>query len=300
MAASAPEQWLGVEPRHLATFATVAATGSFRGAAEDLGYAQSAVSQQIAQLERALGAVLIERGRGNRELRLTEPGRTLLTHARKIVIQLRAACADVAVLAGDGALRLAVEPAAVSLVPRLSQRLTALRPDAQLSVIEVTSTNQIELILSGQVDLAIGSFAELPHTVTHRVLRKDAWVLVVPEGSPLSALRTVRSADDLLGVDLIEDASHPLPPGVRPAGLGRVIGCDRLGIALELVRAGTGCSILPAPALASHAYDVAVVDLGDLVPPRVVSVAWLRSRRLPSIVSALELEQRADKLVAVA
>jgi DNA-binding transcriptional LysR family regulator len=304
MTPSAQEPWLGIEPRHLATFAALVETGSFRGAAEELGYVQSAVSQQIAQLERAVGTLLIERSRGNREPRLTAAGHALLAHARRVVIQLRAACADVAVLANDGPLRLAVEPAAAGLVPGIAQRLSALRPGAQLSVLELASSAQPDLVVSGQVDLAIGSFAELPTTVARRVLRRDAWVLLAPEGSPLAALGRVDSIADLRRVDLIEDCSHPLPRGARPPGVGQMILCDRLSVALDLVRARSGCAIVPASALDGIGAGVVPVGLGELLPERVVSIAWLKSRRLPGVLAALELhppDEPADgKLLAVA
>ena len=74
MTATSTKTWMGVEPRHLASFVAVAETGSFRRAATRLGYVQSAVSQQIAQLELALGAELLERGQGNRKLALTAAG----------------------------------------------------------------------------------------------------------------------------------------------------------------------------------------------------------------------------------
>src|SRR2546430_9523073 len=92
------DQWLGVELRHLAALEAVAEEGSFGRAARRLGYTQSAVSQQIAQLEKVVGAKLVERPGGPRAVSLTDAGRLLLRHADAIVARLAAAQADMAAL----------------------------------------------------------------------------------------------------------------------------------------------------------------------------------------------------------
>ena len=102
-----PDIWLGVEIRHLAALEAVASEGSFGRAATGSGYTQSAVSQQIATLERIVGEKLIERPGGPRAVSLTEAGELLLRHAEAIVHRLDAARADIAALrAGEtGSLR---------------------------------------------------------------------------------------------------------------------------------------------------------------------------------------------------
>ena len=70
-----PDRLLGVELRHLLALQAIAEHGSFGRAAQALGYTQSAISQQIAALERAVGEKLIERPGGPRPVSLTEAGR---------------------------------------------------------------------------------------------------------------------------------------------------------------------------------------------------------------------------------
>src|SRR5213080_4624492 len=102
-----PDRWLGIELRHLIALEAVSREGSFGRAATSLGYTQSAVSQQIATLERIVGERLLERPGGPRAVSLTEAGELLLRHAEAIVARLDAARADMASLrAGEtGVLR---------------------------------------------------------------------------------------------------------------------------------------------------------------------------------------------------
>jgi len=86
--------WPGVELRHLAALEAVASERSFRGAGARLGYAQPAISQQIAALEAAVGTRLVERRRGRGVVALTEAGELLLAHASEIGVRLRAARAE--------------------------------------------------------------------------------------------------------------------------------------------------------------------------------------------------------------
>ena len=92
---------LGIELRHFAALQAIAEHGSFGRAAKARGYTQSASSQQMAALERAVGEKLIERPGGPRAVSLTEAGELLLKHAEAIVARMKAAQADLAAFA-DG------------------------------------------------------------------------------------------------------------------------------------------------------------------------------------------------------
>jgi DNA-binding transcriptional LysR family regulator len=85
------DQWLGVELRHLAALLAVEEEGSFRRAGVRLGYVQSAISQQIASLERAIGTRLVDRARGPGLVSLTPAGEVLARRAERIHAHLRLA-----------------------------------------------------------------------------------------------------------------------------------------------------------------------------------------------------------------
>jgi DNA-binding transcriptional LysR family regulator len=73
MNATGSSAWSGLEMRHLLALVAVVETGTFSAAAEQLGYTQSAVSQQIGILERIAGATLFERPGGRRPVHSRRP-----------------------------------------------------------------------------------------------------------------------------------------------------------------------------------------------------------------------------------
>src|ERR671921_740533 len=107
-----------LDVRRMKVLREVAARGSFSAAAEALSFTQSAVSQQVAALEREAGAVRVERSA--RGVRLTEAGEAVLRHADAILAKLSEAEAELEAIAGlrGGRLRMAAfESAAASLMP---------------------------------------------------------------------------------------------------------------------------------------------------------------------------------------
>src|SRR4051812_29356602 len=87
-----------LDVRKLRALRAIARCGSFSAAAEELNYSQSAISQQVAQLERQVGTLLVER-RG-RSVRLTPAGRTLVERTDRILHHLEEAVAELATISG--------------------------------------------------------------------------------------------------------------------------------------------------------------------------------------------------------
>src|SRR3954454_22948181 len=106
-----------LDVKRLKVLREVAAQGSFSAAAGKLGYTQSAVSQQIAALEREAGTILIERN--PRGIRLTDAGEALVRHADKILARLAEAEAELEAIAGlrGGRLRMGSFPTAGATLP---------------------------------------------------------------------------------------------------------------------------------------------------------------------------------------
>src|ERR671935_2225461 len=154
---------LGVDLRHLVALDIVARERSFARAASRLGYTQSAVSQQIAALERAAGARLLERPRGRGTVEPTEAGSLVLRHAERIVAALRAADADLRALAAGetGSLRVGTfQSVGMSILPTLLNRYRTSWPQIDVTLLE--SLSPVELlgqVEQGELDL---TFAALP------------------------------------------------------------------------------------------------------------------------------------------
>src|SRR5215217_3893871 len=133
------DRLLGVELRHLLALQAIAEHGSFGRAARSLGYTQSAVSQQIAALERAVGERLVERPGGPKPVSLTEAGELLLRHANAIVARMQAAAADLAAFSGGeaGTLRIGTyQSVSARVLPTLIRRFKEAWPKIDVQLIE--------------------------------------------------------------------------------------------------------------------------------------------------------------------
>src|ERR1041385_7680037 len=150
-------RWLGVELRHFAALQALATEGSFGRAAERLGYTQSAISQQIAALERIVGEKLLERPGGPRPVSLTEAGHLLLRHADSIVARLEAAQADLhALRAGEaGVLRVGTfQSVGARLLPEIMRRYRESWPEVEITLEERDSDAELaEMVERGELDV---------------------------------------------------------------------------------------------------------------------------------------------------
>ena len=145
-----------MDPRRLLTFREVARQRSFSRAAETLSLTQSAVSQQVAALERQLGTRLLDRRPGG--LRLTSAGEQLLEHAGAIADRLTLADTQIAeeVAAQRRELRIGAFPSVLAtIVPVAVSALLAREPDLQISVTEGRTDELASGVRDGSLHLAV-------------------------------------------------------------------------------------------------------------------------------------------------
>jgi DNA-binding transcriptional LysR family regulator len=281
------DNWLGVELRHLAALEAVAREGSFGRAAVSLGYTQSAVSQQIATLERSVGERLLDRPGGPRPVTLTAAGELLLRHAEAIVARLEAARADMASLrAGEtGTLRVGTyQSVGARVLPDVMRRFRSEHPGVTLELHEPTTDPELyALIEGGDLDLAFCSPPLPEGPFTAQELLDDPWVLVVPADHKLARRKTASLAD-IDDLQLI--GSQTCASGVRLEEELSAQGfdvefsfrSDDNGTVQGLVAAGYGASLWPLLAVQPNDDRVRVLRLQPSIPPRVIAVVWHSDR----------------------
>jgi DNA-binding transcriptional LysR family regulator len=207
--------------QRLRAFALVLDLGSISAAADLLGYTQSAVSQQLAALEREVGMPLVDRSQ--RPLRATAAGEALHPHAQRVLAALGGAEAALEDLHGGARrLRLAAFTSALSsFIPVAVRDFRRAHPEVVVQVLQLETREAVESVRSGGSDLAVVHHlpgVAVPETARlhRRRLLVDDLHVVLPAGHRL-ARRDAVSIADLVGEPLI------LPRRDAPAGRFRSV-----------------------------------------------------------------------------
>jgi DNA-binding transcriptional LysR family regulator len=284
------DHWLGVELRHFAALAAIASEGSFRGAADQLGYVQSAVSQQLAALEKLVGTRLVERSRGMAPPALTPAGETLLHHAGDVLAQVSAAKADLGRLT-DGQIdtvRVGVlQSVATTVVPHVLAAFSRDWPDVDVRFTEwATDTPMLEQVADGTLDLGFGWLPLEPGPFVHCELVQTPFVLLVAADSPLAARDEPPSLAEIARLPLIGRQTCRVHARLEEqlrtlrGPLEVAFRSDLYGTAQSLVGAGVGVALVPRLAVNVDDHSVAIIELGDRLPSLRLALFWHRDRLL--------------------
>jgi DNA-binding transcriptional LysR family regulator len=278
------DAWLGIQLRHLAALQAVALYRSFGQAAAQLGITQSAVSQQIAALERIVGQRLVERKGGSHSVSLTEAGRLLLVHAEAITARFQTAKSELWTLAkGIRALRIGTFPSVgARVLPWLIRDFAVAWPGVEVRMSE--SPNDAKLLLNVERGALELTFAQMPvdETVFEVVeLFRDPYVLLVPSGSELASGGTP-TFDQIARLRLIGYTHcrtlHHIESQVRSRGLEPQIlyRSDNCGTIQGLVASGVASALMPRLVTEPLEPGVTMLDLDADVPPRIIGLVWRR------------------------
>ena len=274
-----------MELRQLEYFIAVAEEANFTRAAERVHISQSGVSAQIRQLERDLGATLIDRS--GRAATVTTAGAAALEHARAAL-----ACVDAVRKAVDEVTglirgRLTVGMINGCTITPLFEALAAfhrIHPGIEINLYEDNSDRLIEGVRTGATDLAlIGASGAPPTGLEALPIIRERLVAAVPPEHPLARRRRV-TLDDISAFPIV-----CLPQGT---GIRAVFdqACEIAGqqpdIALrasapatvaDLAIRGLGIAILTESMAANHEGRLTALDIDDVETPAVLALIWART-----------------------
>ncbi|WP_410640958.1 LysR substrate-binding domain-containing protein [Amycolatopsis sp. lyj-346] len=280
-----------LDAHRLAVLAEVAHAGSIAAAAKRLAFTPSAVSQQLAKLERDVGARLL--GRHARGVTLTPVGEALLAHAEAIVGELRTAERTVRALLEEEPAQLTVgtfASAGMTLVPAALADFRRDHPGVALRLLDLEPPDGYGLVRARDLDLLIthrypGAPLPDPRGLDRTLLRSERFRLILPKGHAKARVRRLTLAA-LAAEDWISGS-----PGVpNRACLEQLAGAAgvRLRVAYEtrdyqvivaLVEAGLGVAFVPESVL--ERVSPARVDVRDAADARPAREIFLVHHRRP-------------------
>ena len=296
------------EVRHLEALRAVAEEGTFRGAADILGYSQAAISQQIAGLEAVVGSPVFERPGGPKPVVLTPVGRALLGHAEVILDRLDAAREEIADIAAGTGGRLIIgtfQSVAVELLPDIVGRVKRDIPGLIMRAVEEPENSVlIDRFHAGDIDVAFLAGPIYDTSLDLVDLGTDPFVAVLPRRDPyIGAVSvTLREIADLgLIGEHIGTSQAYIDQHVRDAGIttSYAFRTNDNGAKQAMVRNGLGAAIMPQLAVDLSDPEVLVRPTEPPIAPRSILLAVPPEHRRTPAVSrfvALAREVAAERL----
>ena len=285
---------LVLDPRRLLTFHAVARAGSFSAAARELSLTQPAVSQQVAALERELGAQLLHRGPGG--LTLTEAGALALEHAEALAQRLAIADTQLAELGSEEAkLRVGAFPSALAtLVPAAIERLGARR----VSAVEATMAELPGRVADGSLHVAVcfqdaaAPRREHPGLRRHDVLVEPFMMIVGPKHR-LAGRKTLRLQELADDTWTAPSTSGMVVEACRAAGFEPDVRFLTSDVLASRALVAAGLAVALSPSLVARGFeDVRAIAVRDDPPKRAVYALTPRTGTTAAARAFLEALQR--------
>lgn len=278
-----------LEMRHLVAFDAVANEGTFGKAAEKLGYTQSAISQQIASLERLVDGKLFDRPGGPRPVELTPLGHHLLGPARELLARVGAIGEDLDRFRTGEVGQITVgtyQSVSAKVLPLVVGRMRQEFPDVQILLYESDLDDELDVALgSGELDLSF-VVGDWTGQFESRRLFEDPFVLVTRPGEYKPG--PVRLAD-LAEVPMVGQHANSCQllneTGLRAAGLepNYVFRTNDNGTVSAMVKAGLGVAVMPLLCVEPDDPGIELHPLRPALESRRVSIAWRAGRTLSPV-----------------
>ncbi len=295
-----------VDVRHLSALVAVVDEGSFAKAAQALGFTQSAISQQIAALEKAAGLPVFDRPKGPRAAELTPTGQLLLDYARTTLEQVGQMDAELDRLRRgvSGSLVIGTfQSVSAEILPSIIQRMRTEVPDVDIRLFE--TDDQMALfrgVLDDELDLAFTVDIEPDPRITSELLGYDPFVVIAARGDLIGP---VAGPDDINGHPIIGQPDNnvcQLLIDRRLAELGvhpdYVFRSQDNGAVQGMVRSGMGRAIMPYLAIDPDDPGIVVVQIEPPIA-RCIQLTRRSDRSLPPAAdhfAAIAREVAVDKL----
>jgi len=286
----------------LGLFRHVVEAGSITGGAERAHLALAAASTRIRNMEEALGAALLVRGRQG--VTPTQAGRTLLQHARVILRQAERLREDLGAYAGGlaGQIRvLSNTNALTEFLPEALSSFLAAHPNVSVDLEERLSDEIVGLIAEGVADLGIVAGTVDASALATYPFRKDRFVLVVARDHPLAARASIAFAEvlgyDFVGLDRASALQRFLAGKAAPSGqpLRLRVQLRSFDAVCRLVECNVGIGIVPETTARRVARTMAIsaVALTDAWAVRELTICIRNFNELPPYARQLVEHLRA-------
>ncbi len=275
----------------LKIFCDLVETQSFSLAAERNFVTQSAVSQQVRGLEEMFRHRLLERVRGRREVRLTQPGEVFYEESRNVVAAYK--LLQERVRGFDGAVTGTVRVATVYSIglhelPPAVRRFITLYPSAKIDLEYSRTTRIVRDVLSGAVELGVVAYPERKRGLSIIPLAGDRLALICPPQHPLAARRKIKAAalnnQDFVLFERDIPTRRATDRIFKAHGVTvrRVAEFDNIETIKRAVEAGFGLAIVPRPSVVDEqkSGQLAVVALAEAEWTRTVGVIHRSDRTL--------------------
>jgi LysR family hydrogen peroxide-inducible transcriptional activator len=285
--------------RQLQYVLAIAEHGSFRKAAEACAVAQPSLSNQIAQLEEALGVLIFERL--PRSVIVTKAGAPIVERARRALLEAD----DLVAIAQrtrdplSATLRFGVIPTvAPYLLPEITLPLRSTFPNLKLIWSEEKTPELVAKISSGELDAAVLALESDLGDLETEPIGRDAFFLAVPKGHKLAKNGTPAHVDELEGetVLLLDDGhcfrDQALAICTRIGAEEASMRATSMSTLAQMAAGGAGITLLPQIAISTEnrARGLIVRPFGPRGPARTLVVAW---RKTSPVTAALRSVSRA-------